>query len=148
MVGNDEQVARALFSPRMIYEGELQTEAFMLRAAIGESYLSVLRMGIASWQEDIMGIPQRKNRRLYGYAQMGVGAIRGLSFSGITYDVRACDNVLLTSHAGIFIDVAGQQLVGGVRIKGIADDAAQDFLILAIQRRLVELARQGLHRLA
>ena len=68
MIDGKEDVARALFSPRMIVDGVLQPETFKLRSSISEDYLSVMRMIFASWMDDIKNIPQRKNRILYGYA--------------------------------------------------------------------------------
>ena len=144
MLSNDENVARAIFSPRMIYKGELQTEAFRLREHIAENYLSVLRTSIPTWKDDILKIPQRKNRQLYGYAEMNVGEIRNASFQQVCFDAEATDNLLIKSHAGIFITVNGEQLIGGKRLESLQNDAAQDFLLLLIQRRLVTIARKKL----
>ena len=75
-MSESEKVARAIFSPRMIYNGELQPEAFQLRATIGEEYLSVLRMAIPSWQHDMMLIPQLLiQRRLVEVARKGLHEI-------------------------------------------------------------------------
>ena len=71
MVEDSESVARAIFSPRMVVNGEIQPEAFCLRASIHEEYLSVMRMSFPSWIDEVKSIPQRKNRKLYGYAVMG-----------------------------------------------------------------------------
>ena len=76
MISDSENVARAIFSPKMIVNGEILPEAFRLRASITENYLSVMRITIPSWIEDIKQIPQRKNRKLYGFAEMNVGEIR------------------------------------------------------------------------
>lgn len=144
MISNQENVVRVIFSPRMIYEGVLQTEAFRLREHIAENYLSVLRMAIPTWQSDVMLIPQRKDRQLYGYAVMNVGEIREAKFQQVEFDVKACNDKTMKSHAGIFISVGGEPLVGGKRLESINDNVAQDFLLLLIQRRLVEIARKGL----
>lgn len=144
MISNNENVARVIFSPRMIYEGVLQTEAFRLREHIAESYLSVLRMAIPTWQNDVMLIPLRKDRQLYGYAVMNVGDIRNAKFQQVEFDVKACNDKTMKSHAGIFISIGGQPLVGGKRIENVKDNASQDFLLLLIQRRLVDIARKGL----
>lgn len=142
-----ESVARAIFSPRMVYNGELQPEAFQLRASLREEYLSVLRMAISSWENDMMQIPQRRNRQLYGYAKMEVAEILSASFQNVDFDVRACDNEHLKSHAGIFITVSGENLIGGKPLKSVQNDCSQDFLLLMIQRRLVEIARKGLRQI-
>ena len=73
MIEDIENVARAIFSPKMIIDGEIQPEAFRLRSSISENYLSVMRMSVPSWVEDVKKIPQRKNRKLYGFAEMNVG---------------------------------------------------------------------------
>jgi len=144
MINNEENVARVIFSPRMIYKGALQTEAFRLREHIAESYLSVLRMSIPTWRDDVMQIPQRKNRQFYGYAAMNVGEIRDANFQQVEYDVMPCNNQMMKSHAGIFITVGGEPLIGGKRLESVKSNVAQDYLLLLIQRRLVEIARKGL----
>lgn len=141
-------MARVIFSPRMVYKGVLQTEAFRLREHIAESYLSVLRMTIPTWQTDVMLIPQRLNRQLFGYAVMNVGEIREAKFQQVEYDVMAFNDQEMKSHAGIFITVDGEQLIGGKKLENIKDNDAQDFLLLLIQRRLVEIARKNLRMIA
>lgn len=74
-----EDVARAIFSPMMIDDdGRIKRAAFMLRHH--EDYISVCRMAVDSWFEDMLQIPQSKNRHLFGYAAMNVGEIRQLTF--------------------------------------------------------------------
>lgn len=145
MITDAENVARAIFSPRMIIDGELQPEAFCLRAYLNEDYLSVMRTSIASWLDDIKLIPQSKNRQLFGYAEMNVGEIRNIQLKNVTYDVAEVSNENVKSHAGIFIQVNGENLVGGKKLESIQDSEEQDFLLLAIQRELVDLAQRGLH---
>ena len=147
MIDDNEIVARAIFSPRMIVNGEIQPEAFCLRPSIKEEYISVMRMSFPSWADDVKNIPQRKNRKLYGYAEMGVDAIRNIQLKGVVYDVKECASDSFTSHAGIFISVNGENLVGGKILTTITPGIEQDFLILAIQRELVDIAQQGLHEL-
>ncbi len=64
MIPDTENVARAIFSPRMIIGDEIQPAAFRLRASINEDYLSVMRLSIPSWLDDIKRIPKRQNRQL------------------------------------------------------------------------------------
>jgi hypothetical protein len=145
MIANAENVARAIFSPCMIVDGEIQPEAFRLRASIHEDYLSVMRMSIPSWKDDIRQIPQRKNRKLYGYASMNVGEIRAIHLKTVIYDVcdRSQNDTL--SHAGIFITVNGENLIGGKMLTTIQSGIEQDFLLLAIQRELVDIAQKNLY---
>ena len=84
---------------------------------------------------------------LYGYAQMKVADILDANFQSVKFDVRACDNKNIKSHAGIFITVNDEPLIGGKSLKSINDDDAQDFLLLTIQRRLTDIARKGLQTL-
>lgn len=144
MITDAENVARAIFSPRMIVDGELQPAAFRLRASLNEDYLSVMRMAVSSWLNDIMLIPQRENRQLYGYAEMNVGEIRSIRLKDVMYDVTEVPSEAIQSHAGIFIQVKGENLIGGKKLESIQAGAAQDFMLLAIQRELVDIAQKGL----
>lgn len=144
MIPDSENVAR----PRMIVDGEIQPETFRLRSSINKDYRSVMRVAIPSWMDDIKLIPQRQNRQLYGYAEMNVGDIRGIQMNNVKYDVRELPNETLASHAGVFVFVNGENLVGGKHIESIQNGEEQDFLLLAIQRELVEIAQKGLHRIS
>lgn len=148
MIDDTENVARAIFSPRMIINGELQPEAFCLRAYLNESYLSVMRMSVASWLDDILLILQSKSRQLYGYGEMNVGEIRGIQLKNVVFDVDEVSPETLNSHAGIFIKVNGENLIGGKKLVSIQDGEEQDFILLAIQRELVDLAQKGLHEVS
>lgn len=145
MISNTENVARAIFSPKMIVNGEILPEAFRLRTSISENYLSVMRISISSWIEDIKQIPQRKNRKLYGFAEMNVDEIRGIQLNRVVYDVRECPSESVPSHAGIFITVNGEDLIGGKAVNMPEPDMEQNFLLLAIQRELVDIAQKGLY---
>lgn len=144
IINNQENVARVLFSPRMIVDGKIQPEAFRLRDSINEDYLSVMRMAFPTWKKDVGRIPQRKNRKLYGYAEMNVGEISGIRLKGVRYDVRECPQSSFSSHAGIFISVHGEKLIGGNLLKGVQNAMEQDYLVLAIQRELVDIAQKKL----
>ena len=145
MLSREENVARVLFSPRMIYNGELQIEAFQLRGSIAEDYLSVLRTSVSSWREDVMAIPQRKNRELKAYAEMNVGEIRDASFLNVAFEVKACDNERLKSHGGIFVTIDGKPLIGGQPIPAKVEGMPKDFVALFIQQTLLQIAEKGLH---
>lgn len=145
MIEDKENVARAIFSPKMVINGEIQPEAFRLRASISEDCLSVMRMSFPSWIDDIKRIPQRKNRKLYGFAEINVGEIRHIHLQNVSYDVLECHSESAPSHAGIFISVNGENLIGGKCMKMTEPDMEQDFLMLAIQRELVDIAQKGLY---
>lgn len=145
MIEDNEFVARAIFSPKMIYEGRILPSAFELRASIQEEYLSVLRVSIDSWKSDMLNIPQRKNRQLFGYAQMNVGEIRYNSMiSMVKYFVEECATPFMPSHAGIFVNVNGQPLIGGMSISALPVGVPEDFLLMAIRKELVRIAQKGL----
>ena len=143
-IEDSENVARAIFSPKMIYEGRLLPAAFTLRPQIQEDYLSVARMSIDSWMEDIMRIPQHKNRTLYGYAEMNVGDIRDIDLPLVSYDVMDCGSPQTPSHAGIFISVSGNPVTGGQHLDALPVGMSEDYLLLAIRNELVALAQEGL----
>ena len=144
MIADQEVVARAIFSPKMVFRGKILPAAFELRPHIAEEYLSVMRMSFNSWKEDILSIPQRRNRQLYGYAEMNVGEIRNIRKDHTKYDVIPCDNTTTLSHAGIFITVNNEKLVGGRPLLSIQDKIAQDFMLLSIRQELVRIAQKRL----
>lgn len=144
VINDTEYVARAIFSPKMVYRGMILPAAFELRPHLSEEYISVMRMSFATWKEDILKIPQRKNRELYGYAEMNVGDVRNIKMDGVKYDVKPCDDMIVKSHAGIFITVNGEILIGGKPLMCITDKNAQDFMLLSIRQELVKIAQRGL----
>ena len=144
MIADQEVVARAIFSPKMVFRGKILPAAFELRPHIAEEYLSVMRMSFNSWKEDILSIPQRRNRQLYGYAEMNVGEIRTIRKDHVKYDVVPCDNTTTPSHAGIFITVNSEKLIGGRPLLSIQDKIAQDFMLLSIRQELVRISQKRL----
>ena len=76
---------------------------------------------------------------------MNAGEIRHIRLSNVSYDVQDCSTESLPSHAGIFITVNGENLIGGKSIEMSEPDMEQDFLLLAIQRELVDIAQKGLY---
>lgn len=147
MIRDNEHVARVIFEPKMVYHGVLLAPAFELRASINESYLSVLRIDVESWRSDMASIPTRRNRRLYGYAKMNVGEIRHIKLRRVDYDVGETTDTAMASHAGIFVKVNGEPLIGGKPLETLPEGITEDFILLAIRNRLVELAQKGLCKL-
>ncbi len=109
--------------------------------------MSVMRMSFEGWKKDIFKIPQYKNRRLYGYAELNVRDIRSIKLNLVDYDVKEVDNSKIASHAGIFITVNGERLVGGKSLDVLPEGISEDFILLAIRNRLMLLAERSLHRL-
>lgn len=143
-IQNTENVARVIFSPKMIFKGKLLPAAFELRGQITEDYLSVLRTSIATWKSDLQKIPNRKNRTTVGYALMNVGSIRGLSNEEINYDVCDKSSPSMESHAGIVITYNGQQVVGGKPLNVFDSETSENFIRMAIRYKLQKIAQKGL----
>ncbi len=145
-----ENVARAIFEPSMIVRGYIIEDAFLLRPSIKENYISVVRLSIDSWKQDILQIPTNKTTRksLYGYAEMNVGEIMDsqICFNNhnITFAVSACDNQTKKSHAGIFAYLDGEVVQGGVVNSKSGTGEADSLIKLLIQRKLVSIAQKGL----
>lgn len=76
---------------------------------------------------------------------MNVGEIRHIPLKGVEYDVKDCSLTGVKSHAGIFITVNGESMIGGKALTTIESGVEQDFMLLAIQRELVEIAQKGLY---
>lgn len=55
-VDDNEDVARMLFSPLFIWDGVLSQKAFTLEKDINETYISVLRPIISTFEADMEGI--------------------------------------------------------------------------------------------
>lgn len=85
------------------------------------------------------------NRKLYGFAEMNVGEIRQIQLNNVLYDVKECPTESMPSHAGIFITVNGEDLIGGKNLEMPEPEMEQHFLLLAIQRELVDIAQKGLY---
>lgn len=144
MVDNKEDVARVIFSPKMIHNGILLPAAFELREQLKENYLSVLRMSIPTWKEEMQLIPNRRNRTAVAYSSLNVGEIRGLSDNDTTFGVEAFPGDTIRSLAGIEIAYKGQTIIGGVPLKNSSKEA-ESFIRMAIRYKLLMLARKNVH---
>lgn len=155
-ISDNENVARAIFSPQMIgADGKLLLSAFALRVfkdGTKENYISVSRMIVNTWITDIKKIPQYKNRVLYGYAALNVGQIRGISIFAdnhpITYDVIDCSNAETKSHAGIIAQINGNTITGGHNpiFDTLKINEPEDFVMMAIQAELLNIVTPNLVR--
>lgn len=146
MIENREDVARILFSPKMIHNGTLLPAAFELRSHISEDYLSVLRTSIPSWKEEMQLVPNRRNRTAIAYSTLNVGETRALSDDETIFDVVAYPSEKFKSHAGITIKYKGEKVIGGIPIKQ-SSLTAESFIRLAIRYKLLVLARKEVHYL-
>lgn len=146
MIENREDVARILFSPKMIHNGTLLPAAFELRCHISEDYLSVLRTSIPSWKEEMQLVPNRRNRTAIAYSTLNVGETRALSDDDTIFDVVAYPSEKFKSHAGITIKYKGEKVIGGIPIKQ-SSLTAESFIRLAIRYKLLVLARKEVYYL-
>lgn len=145
MIDNKEDVARVIFSPKMIHNGILLPAAFELRSQFKEDYLSVLRMSISTWKQEMLLIPNRRNRTAVAYSSLNVGDIKSLSDNDTTsYYVEAFPSNTMRSHAGIEITYKGQTVIGGVPLKNSPQEA-ESYIRMAIRYKLLMLARKNVH---
>ncbi len=155
-ISNSEDVVRAIFSPQMIgADGELLLAAFALRVfkdGSAETYISVNRMSVESWFEDIRKIPQHKNRQLYGYAQLNVGQIHNIELAvnghEIVFTVVDCSEGSTASHAGVFTEIEGHTLSGGSNpvLASLTPNLPESFVMMAIQEELLNIAKNNFVR--
>lgn len=150
-LSDSEYVARAIFSPQMIGDnGELLFSAFALRVfkdGTVEEYISVNRMSVESWHDDMRKIPQRKNRYLYGYATLNVGQVHHISLQvnghQVEFNVYDCSENSVPSHAGIFVGIEENVLTGGANpvLSALAPNQPESFVMMAIQEELLNIAK-------
>ena len=151
-INDTESVARAIFSPSMVdSDGRISKAAFGLRH--NENYISVARMSINGWIDDIKNIPENPTRQLVGYGVLEVGEIRGsiLSFfeKQIVLDVEDESTERNKSHAGITISYNDEQLQGDKKLslKPLQPHLPASMLLLKIQSKLANLANKKFVRL-
>lgn len=142
-----ENVVRIIFPSTMMREGELLPAAFKLRERDGESesYVSVFRQYADSFVSDITSFDKARNLPC---AIMNVGEIHTSTlFVGtneVKYSVHAFPTAAYASHAGIEISIDGIVIEGnGVKaFTSIGIGEYSMFYMLAIRRRLVEIAKK------
>lgn len=141
-----EYVARAIFLPAMLdSNGNVSLAAFTLRH--NEGYISVARMAIESWLDDIKKIPITPTRQFGGYCKMGVGDIRSLGFvyddvNQVDFDVEDKATSTNKSHAGIMLMMSEQSLKGDKTavLKPLPTGVSASGLLMRIQTKLSQLA--------
>ena len=141
-----EFVARAIFLPAMLdSNGNVSLAAFTLRH--NEGYISVARMAIEGWLDDIMRISTTPMRQLGGYCKMGVGDIRSLGFAydeenKVEFDVEDKASTTNKSHAGIILMMSESSLKGdkSTVLKPLPVGVSASGLLMRIQTKLSQLA--------
>lgn len=124
-INNEENIARVVFSPLMVEDGEVSPSAFFLRDLKSpEDYVSVFRHNyIEPTIENVSMIHPPKGNSIYGYALLNVGVCRGISYREIMIDVLPHPNKSNPYHAGIHFSKSG------TAIRGMCTDP--DFMIVA-----------------
>ena len=149
-VADEEQVAR-LVSQEWVVEGVLQVAAFV--QAPHETYLSVNRLSIDSYSEDVRQFvkahPKYYNASDDSYmrALLDVADIRAISVEvdGLKVDanVEVEPRELHTrSHAGIFVRVKGRNVVPGRQLPNgqLPYNVSEEMLLQRVQWELHDLA--------
>jgi len=142
-----EDVARVL-KPIWLCEGVVSPSAFNLRPHIHESYISVLRHTHAAFVKDVYAVA--RGQKQISYALTNTGELRQLQVDAIedkiTFDVAAIDNQQLTSHAGVFIYVNNQQVVGGEPFESLdlKHGVSVDSVLLSVRDTLADYAQNNI----
>ena len=130
-----------------IYDGVVSSAAFNLRPQIHETYISVLRSEMESFADDIRTISRELPAT---YALMDTEDIKALKTEAlkddIKYNVKPVDYERIKSHAGIFITINGQRLVGGEPFESLElkRGLSADCILLEIRNALAKLASKRL----
>ena len=109
-------------------------------------------MSVETWFEDIRKIPQRKNRQLYGYAELNVGQIHNIELTvnghEIMFTVLDCSEGSTASHAGVFAEIEGHTLTGGANpvLTSLTPNLPESFVLMAIQEELLNIAKNNFVR--
>lgn len=143
MVQDCENVVRFLRDNEVKPQRRCHSSAFKLRKTINETYISVDRTCLPTFEQDALSFD--KNRDSF-CAVLNVGTIRELTFSYqghiIAYDVKSEPSHAL-SHGGIYILYDGEAVVGG-SLDSIDDNLIpgqeKSVLTNAVRSRLARLA--------
>ena len=145
-VKDDEHVARILKSV-WLYDGVVSPAAFHLRPSIKESYVSVLREDMDSFQNDLKKVTHDKNG---SYMSMSVSDIHQLTVptleDKVLFHVLEQPSNSLPSHAGIYIKINDQYLVGGEPFESLAvkKGIPGASVLLEIKRALADLGKKNI----
>jgi len=132
----------------MIRQGHVVPAAFVLRPSINEEYLSVLRISMPTFNQDVKSIIYGRKRSFYGYAILKVDEIHAIQLTAGSDTIRCrvlvVDNNRFRSHAGIFVIINDQPVTGAMSFESLPNGVTQKYLLLALRFRLTEMAERGL----
>lgn len=118
-VEDEENIARIIFAPSMVYNGRVSPTAFCMTELPNgsESYVSVWRMSIKTPTRNNVNFPPRKDKdTLVGYAKLNAGECRKISFEDCHIEIHQHGKNLY--HAGI------EYTESGKRIKGVCSNVS------------------------
>ena len=119
VVGDEENVARAIFSPSYIYNGRVAPTAFrwnVLPSGDAEDYISVLRGDVSKLETETRHFKARVEGDVrYGYALLGVGSIREIGQDNdkgleTKVDVLPFPSKFHPNHAGIVVEIDNKRV--------------------------------------
>lgn len=145
-----EYVARML-KPVWYSQGKIAADAFALRSRLQEDYISVLREGHADFMPDLCLVC--KNGIDCSYAVLNVGEVEQIKVlellpNRVAFRVSLIDNKKLKSHAGIFVKVNNELVVGGKPLDNMLEcGKAQSSVRLLLQLKLAKLAERNVKRM-
>lgn len=119
IVGDEESVARIIFSPSYIYNGRVAPTAFrwdVLPSGDAEDYISVLRGGTANVEIESRHFRARvEGDERYGFALLGVGRISEIGIGNnegleTKVDVLPFPSKHHPNHAGIVVEIDNKRV--------------------------------------
>lgn len=134
-----------------LYQGKVAADAFVLRPRLKEDYVSVLREGHFDFLSDLCAVCKKTIDCTY--ASLAIPQIERLDLpelapNHIKYMVSLVDNQRLKSHAGIFVSVNDEILVGGKPLSNyLVAGQSQSSAIMLVQLKLAKLAEKNIKRL-
>lgn len=145
---NEGSVARVLKTV-WYSNGKIAADAFALRPRIHEDYVSVLREEHMGFLADLCVVCKKSIDCSYAslfVEQVGKLVVPELLPHQIKYQVSAVDNQKMKSHAGIFVSVDGELMVGGKPLTSFLSGSAQNSAVMLIQLKLARLAEKNVKR--
>lgn len=142
MIEPSENAARILKSI-WVCDGIISSAAFNLRPHIHETYISVLRETVDSFSKDALKVSKE---RPVSFASINAGDLYCHHVEEIddevVFEVNEIDNAILKSHAGIFVTINNQKVVGGEPFESLELKRGKsvDDVLLTIRKSLAKFA--------
>lgn len=131
--------------------GKISAEAFALRPRLHEDYISVLRENHVDFMADLCAVCKKDID--CSYASLFVEQVEMLNVpellpNEVKFLVSGVDNIKMKSHAGIFIIVNREKLVGGQPLTSLINHGmAQSSAVMLIQLKLAKMAEKNVKRM-